>query len=94
MQEWTRYQSPTMLPPLFFFCYNTTKPRVTGLPVKFHHGPLTVKDIKALHQQYGKRHHVCIIYDDTLNLMKQLPREQKEAYVGLFSELSRHLNIR
>ena len=93
MQDWTRFASPDMLPPMFFYCYNTTKPNVSG-PVKFHHGPLTVKDIKALHQRYGKTHHLCIIYDDTLNLMKQLPREQKDAYVGLFSELSRHLNIR
>ena len=103
MSEWKWYQSTTslpqqQLPPLFIYCYNATKPSIRSrdeaINVKFHRGAITVQDIKGLHRQYGKRHHLCIIYDDTLNLMKDLSKDQKAEFVGLFSELSRHLNIR
>ena len=84
-----------MLPPLFIFCYNAKPPReLASMPyVMMHQGPIKVEDLKGLHAEYGKDHHLVCINDDSLNQLRDLSKEEERQMAGLFIEGSRHDNI-
>ena len=92
IKEWDQFTT-IKEPPLFVFCFNAKAPDLDLPNVIFHQGLTPVSLIKQLKSK-NPDHHITIIYDDLYGLLDTTNKDEKLSQIGLFCELSRHLQIR
>lgn len=80
--------------PLLIYCYNATAPRGLLLTdLVLHQGLVGTNTVVELVKQNPGRH-VIVVFDDILSLLDSIDAREKHQLITLFSELSRHLDIR